>query len=133
MDAIQNCYIAYHMEGIKDTIFKFLRLDNLIDNLSGYVEARIELLKIEIREDIAKVLAQALGVLIVVCLAGLFILFLSLGFAQYLNGIFGKNHVGYWMVAGIYGIPCLIFIIFRKQIGHSMEAHLMKMIKSKKK
>jgi uncharacterized membrane protein YqjE len=121
------------MEGIKDTIFKFLRLDNLLENLSGYVEARIELLKIEIREDIAKVLAKAIMILIVVFLAFIFLLFLSVGFAHYLNNFFEKTQVGYWIVAGIYGVPCLIFILFRKSIGHSMETHLMKLVKSKKK
>jgi uncharacterized membrane protein YqjE len=121
------------MEGIKETLFKFLRLDNLLDNLTGYVEARIELLKIEIREDVAKVLAKALMILIVIFLALLFLLFVSIGLAQYLNTIFGKPHVGYWMVAGVYGAPCLIFILFRKSIGHSMQEHLLKMIKKQKK
>ena len=131
----QNCYIAslFNMEGIKDSIFKFLRLDNLVENLKGYVETHIELLKIEIREDVAKVLAKALMVLIVVFLALIFLLFLSIGLAHYLNNFFEKSQIGYWIVAGIYGVPCLIFVLFRKSIGHSMETHLMKMIKSKKK
>ena len=121
------------MESIKDTIFKFLRLDNLMENLSGYVEARIELLKIEIKEDVAKVLASALTITIVVFLASIFLLFLSIGLAHYLNNYFDKPEVGYWIVAGIYGIPCLIFLIFRKNISHSMETHLITMIKRKKK
>ena len=121
------------MENIKDTLYKFLRLDNLMGNLTGYVEARIDLLKIEIKEDIAKVLASALLILIVVFLALIFLLFLSIGFAHYLNTFFDQSQAGYWIVAGIYGVPCLIFVFFRKNIGHSMERHLMKMIKSKKK
>ena len=121
------------MEGIKESIFKFLRLDHLMESVTGYVEARIELLKIEIREDVAKVLAKALMILIVVFLALIFLLFLSIGLAHYLNNFFEKSQVGYWIVAGIYGLPCLIFIVFRKSIGHSMETHLMKLIKSKKK
>ncbi len=121
------------MEGIKDTIFKFLRLDNLIENISGYVEARIELLKIEIREDVAKVLARALMVLIIVLLAVLFLLFFSVGLAHFLNSFFAEPYLGYWIVAGIYGLPCLIFIIFRKQIGHSIEHRMMNIIKHKAK
>lgn len=121
------------MENIKDSIFKFLRLDNLMENLTGYVEARIELLKIEIKEDIAKVLAKAIMILIVVFLAFIFLLFLSIGFAHYLNNYFDKAQIGYWIVAGIYGVPCLIFILFRKRIGHAMETNLMEMIKRKKK
>jgi uncharacterized membrane protein YqjE len=121
------------MESIKDTIFKFLRLDNLIENLSGYMEARIELLKIEIREDVAKVLAQALMVVTILFLALIFMLFFSVGLAHFLNSFFEQPYIGYWIVAGIYGIPCLIFIVFRKKIGHSFEQHLMEKIKTKRK
>jgi len=121
------------MEGIKETIFKFLRLDNLMESLSGYIETRIELLKIEIKEDIAKILASALVILIVVFLALIFLLFLSIGFAHYLNTFFEKEHIGYWIVAGIYGLPCLIFVLFRKDIRHSMETHLKKIIQRKNK
>lgn len=104
-----------------------------MESLTGYVEARIELLKIEIREDVAKVLASALMILIVALLALIFLLFTSIGLAHYLNTFFEKPQAGYWIVAGIYGAPCLIFVLFRKSIGHSMETHLMKMINSKKK
>jgi uncharacterized membrane protein YqjE len=121
------------MEGIKDTIFKFLRLDNLIENLSGYVEARIELLKIEIREDVAKVLAQALMVVTILFLALIFLLFFSVGLAHFLNSFFVHPYIGYWIVAGVYGIPCIIFIVFRKKIGHSFEQHLLDKIKTKRK
>jgi hypothetical protein len=121
------------MEGIKDTIFKFLRLDNLIDNLSGYVEARIELLKIEIREDVAKVVARGLMVTAILLLALIFLLFFSVGLAHFLNSFYEQPYIGYWIVSGIYGAPCLIFVLFRKKIGHSIERHMMDMIKRKGK
>ncbi len=38
------------MDKIAETILKFLRLDNIVHSLTGFVEARIELLKIEIRK-----------------------------------------------------------------------------------
>jgi uncharacterized membrane protein YqjE len=120
------------MESFKETIFKFLRLDNLMTHLTGYIEARIELLKVEIREETAKVLAKALMVLIVVFLALIFLMFLSLGLAHLLNSILENEHAGYWIVAGIYGLPCLIFILFKTRISHSLETRLLKMIKHKK-
>ena len=104
-----------------------------MDNLTGYVEARVELLKIEIREDIARVLAKAIVVIMVAVLAMIFLLFLSIGLAHYLNTFFQQAQVGYWIVASLYGVPCLIFILFRKSIGHFVETHLTKVIKSKKK
>jgi hypothetical protein len=120
------------MEGIKD-IFKFLRLDNLVDNLSGYLETRLELFKIEVREDVAHVLAQALMIIAVLFLALLFLLFFSVGLAHFLNGYFSKPHIGYWIVAGIYGLPGLLFIIFRKKISLALEQRMATLIKRKGK
>ncbi|GIL22696.1 MAG: hypothetical protein BroJett042_12090 [Bacteroidota bacterium] len=121
------------MEGIKDTLFKFLRLDNLVDNLSGYLETRLALFKIEVREEIAHVLAQALVIVTILLLSILFLLFFSVGLAHFLNGYFGQPYIGYWIVAGIYGVPCLIFLIFRKKIGHAFERQMAAMIKRNEK
>ncbi|HNT49618.1 MAG TPA: phage holin family protein [Cyclobacteriaceae bacterium] len=121
------------MEGIKDTIFKFLRLDNLVDNLSGYLETRLELFKIEIREDVSRVLAQALMIAAILLLSILFLLFFSVGLAHFLNSYFEQPYVGYWIVAGIYGLPCLIFIVFRKKIGHAFEQYMAALMKRKGK
>jgi uncharacterized membrane protein len=121
------------MESIKDSLIKFLRLDNLIDNLSGYVEARIDLLKIEIREDVAKVLAQGLVVGAVLLLALMFLLFFSIGLANYLNTFFTNIYAGYWIVAGVYGIPCLVFLLFKNRISSYFEQKMMEIIKSRVK
>jgi len=45
---------------IKDTLFKFLRLDNLFSHLTGFVETQAALLKMEVREEVAKILARGL-------------------------------------------------------------------------
>lgn len=121
------------MEGIKDTIFKFLRLDNLVDNLSGYLETRLDLFKIEVREEVAHVLAQALMITSILLLSILFLLFFSVGLAHFLNSYFEQPFIGYWIVAGIYGVPCLIFIIFRKKIGHAFEQYMATLMKRKGK
>jgi len=121
------------MENIKDSIFKFLRLDNLIENLSGYVETRVELVKIEVREEIAKVLSHALMIGVLLLLGFLFILFISFGWANYLNAYFNDSFSGYWIVAGIYGLPCLFIYLFRKRISHYFEQHLIIQTKKKRK
>jgi uncharacterized membrane protein YqjE len=121
------------MDGIKDTIFKFLRLDNLVDNLSGYLETRLELFKVEVREDVARVLAQALMITAILLLSILFLLFFSVGLAHFLNGFFEQPYAGYWIVAGIYGVPCIVFIIFRKNLSYKFEQYMTKLMKRKEK
>ena len=42
----------------KEGIAKFLKLDNLMENLTGYVETRIEIMKYDLKEDLSKILAK---------------------------------------------------------------------------
>ena len=121
------------MEKLKETIFKFLRLDGVFNHLSGYVEARIELLKIEIREDVAKVIASAMIFAVVFFFGTMFMIFLSIGLAQFLNQYLNESYVGYWLVAVLYLAGFLLFLIFRKGILNNFESHLMDVIKKREK
>ncbi len=121
------------MENIKDSIFKFLRLDNLVENLSGYFETRVELIRLEIREETSRVLSYSLMIGVLLLLGLLFILFLSLGLANYLNAYFNDSSSGYWIVAGIYGLPCLLIFLLRKRISSYFEQHLITQGKRKQK
>jgi uncharacterized membrane protein YqjE len=121
------------MENLKDIIFKFLRLDGVFNHLSGYLEARIELLKIEIREDVAKVVASAMIYAVVFFFATMFMIFFSIGLAQFLNRYFDESYLGYWIVAATYLTGFLIFMIFRKSILKNFEKHLADIIKKKEK
>ena len=121
------------MEKLKDIIFKFLRLDGVFSSLSGYVEARVELLKIEIKEDIAKVIASAMIFAVIFFFATMFLIFFSIGLAQFLNRYFNEMYVGYWIVAGLYLVGFLIFMIFRKTILKKFEIQLANIIKQREK
>ncbi len=121
------------MEKIKDTIFKFLRLDNLVENLSGYFETRVELIKLEVREEIASVISHGLMIALLFLLGLLFLVFSSIGLANYLNGYFTGASVGFWIVAGMYGVPGLIIFSFRIKISRFFEQYLMRQAKRKEK
>jgi uncharacterized membrane protein YqjE len=121
------------MEKIKDSIFKFLRLDNLVENLSAYFEARVELMKIEMREEIAKVISHGLTIGLLFLLGLLFLVFFSIGFANYLNSYFNSSTMGFWIVSGIYGIPGVIMFSFRSKISLFFEHYLMRLAKRKEK
>lgn len=119
------------MEGIKETILKFLKIDSLVDNLSGYMDARIQLLKIEIREEVAKVLSKGLVHLVIAFFVFLFLIFLSIGIANYLNDSLGDSFSGYWIVAGFYLLLFILLIVFRKDIDKRFERYFSALIKHK--
>jgi hypothetical protein len=115
------------------SILKFLRLDNLVNSLSGYVESRAELLKLEVREETIKVVAYGLMISACFLLALLFLVFLSIGLANYISARYETTYTGYWIVSAAYGFICLILILFRKNIGHFIEEHLKEQAKQKGK
>jgi uncharacterized membrane protein len=120
------------MDKIKESIFKFLRLDTIMGHLTGYIEAQAQLLKMEVREEVTKMLSRGIVIVAVIVLASLFLLFFSVGLAHYLNGFFTQAFIGYWIVSGIYGLPCAIFLLFHKSISASLEKYFARHIKHKK-
>jgi uncharacterized membrane protein YqjE len=101
---------------IKESLSKFFKIDSLIESLTGYLEARVELLKLEVREDVSKIISQALVFSLIFCLSLMLILFISLGVALFLNRYFEENYLGFWIVAGFYLILVVVSIVFRKQL-----------------
>lgn len=121
------------MDKLIETILKFLKVENLVHNLTGFVETKVELFKIEIREEVAKVTSMALMIGLVLLLALLALLFFSFGLAGYLNSTSESVHLGYWIVAGGYTVIGLILLIFRKSIAQSFEKYLLEHAARKRK
>jgi uncharacterized membrane protein YqjE len=116
---------------LKDSILKFLKLDTLIEHLSGYVESRIELTKMEIREEMAKVVSKALLFMLMGAVFTLFIVLISVAIAHLIAksiGVFG----GFAIVAGFYLLLGLLLFAFKDAIGHKMQEHFVQLMKKKK-
>jgi hypothetical protein len=99
--------------------------------LSGYIDAQVGLIKLEVREEVARLLAHSLVLAVFLLLTFLFLIFFSVGLAQYLNSFFENSFVGYWLVSAIYGLPCIVFWLFRKVINKKIEGWFNEMIRQK--
>ncbi len=89
----------------------------LKDDLSSFVELKLDLLKLNTYERVSKVLAilsYGVVVLFVVFLAILF-LFLALGF--YLGDVFNSNALGFGAVALLYILVVIIVILSKDKIS----------------
>lgn len=122
-----------NLTNLKETVFKFLNLDNLIDNVAGFVEAQVALLKLEIQEDVARMVAGALVYGAMMMFAFLVLIFASLGLAHFLGEQLGAAYWGYWSVAGLYALAFIVFLAFRKPINVNFEKYLTDTIRKKKK
>jgi len=117
---------------LKDTVLKFLKLDGLVDHVTGYVEARLELMKVEIQDGVSKVLSKALVSVVILAFVTLFVLLMSMALAFKLGesvGAFG----GFAIVAGFYFLIGLIAFLYRDTIAERIETKLQEVIKKTKK
>lgn len=117
---------------LKESILKMLKLDNLISNVTGYVETRIELMKLEVKEDLAKAIAKIALFIIIGFIITLFVLLISMAIAYKIGestGVFG----GFAIVAGFYFILALALILGRDTVRNTLEKRLSENLKQKKK
>lgn len=120
------------MEKLKEILLKFFKLESIVSNITGYVEARVALVKMELREELAAVISRSLIVVIMMLIGFLLVVFLSIGLAGYLNTLFEGNYAGFFIVGGFYGLLLLLMIVFQKSLLASLEKKFASMIRQKK-
>jgi uncharacterized membrane protein YqjE len=116
---------------IKNSILKFLKLDSLLQNVTGFVETKVELMKLEIKEDLAKGLSRVAVFFAVGFTVLLFIVFLSIAVAFMLGeslGTFG----GFAVVAGFYLLLALVTLLSREALYEKLEKQLSNIMTKKK-
>lgn len=115
----------------KDTLSKLFKVDSLLNNLSGYVETRVELLKVEVKEDLSKGIAQAVAYLFIAFVFALFIVFISIGVAVLLGRSLGMV-AGFSIVAFVYLVCGLILWFNRQKLITRLEDRFSVMFSKKK-
>lgn len=92
----------------------FLKIGKLIENLTGFIKVKIELLKLDILEEISKGIANLFSLMILMIL-GLFVLaFASLTLAIFINNYLETPYMGYLIITGFYAVILLVFILLAK-------------------
>lgn len=112
---------------IKEAILKLLKLDGLVSNLTGYVEGRIELMKHEIKEDLARGLAKVSLIMLAALLFTFFLIFISVAVAFKLSESMGEFN-GFGLVAAFYLLLLVGIIVFRNAISKKLEKKLKNLI-----
>lgn len=116
----------------KEGIAKFLKLDQIMERLTDYVESRIEIVKYDIKEELSKILSKASVYLVLIFLGSFFLLFFSTALAFELSrhvGMFG----GFAIVSAVYLVPAIIVYVKRRPLIARAEKEIKMLIKHKKK
>ena len=115
-------------------MYKFFKLDSLLENLTGYIEARVELLKLTLWEKAEQSAdkaafagGSAIFFAVLAFLGFFFLLAFTIALGATLNHVLNSTFWGYWIVAGLYLLPMVILLLkkektlFRPQIQSALE------------
>jgi hypothetical protein len=105
---------------LKETLLKFFKIDGLIENISGYIEARAELLKIEVKEEITRSMAKLSFILAVTICFLIAIIFMSVGLAFYIGQLINPV-VGFLIVGALYFLGGIVISYNKEAISHRLE------------
>lgn len=116
----------------KSRLFKFLKIDSIVENLTGLIEARLELAKLEVKEELAKIGARIIMLVVFAFLAVMIIIFLSMWMATFFNALIGSMWAGYAIVTGFYFLILILLIALRvpKILQDRIEDSLIKNVDS---
>jgi len=98
-------------------LLKFLKIDQLLEKLTSYIEVRIELFKLEVKEDIGRTIAKAAfwgGVFLLLCFA---LALISFGFSYWLGEVLGGIFYGFFIVGGVYIAIILLVLGLEKKLN----------------
>jgi hypothetical protein len=95
---------------------KLLKLDALVDNIKGYVETKIELLKLEAQEKIAHLITVVLLIMTLVFFGTLAFMFLNLALGGFLNEVLKSQYLGY-LIVGLFYLFLMIILAFNISKG----------------
>lgn len=89
-------------------------LERWVENFEGYLDARIELAKYDVKEALVGILAKSFFIIGFAFFTLLALICLNFGIAYLLNAAFGNHYAGFMVLSGIYFLIGLIFILGRK-------------------
>lgn len=103
----------FSFESLKDQLLKLMKLDTLLDSLSGYIEARVNLLKHEIKEEITGHISRVVIILLAAFLGLMALGFISITIALWLNEATASPYYGFLIVSGFYVLTALLLWGYR--------------------
>ncbi|GAA4390183.1 phage holin family protein [Hymenobacter koreensis] len=87
------------------------RNDSLMSNLMGYLDTRIDLIRLEVQQKVKTAFVGAAQGITLALLGLLFLIFLSIFAGLALNSALDSHYWGFGIVAGVYLLLLIIFVV----------------------
>lgn len=100
----------------KRKTFDMLNLDRLVNNLSKFIELKLEIYELKMKEQLVGIISSFATLALIISFGLYMLFFCSLALGFYLNDIFDSTFIGFVLVGIIYMLICIILIIFKDKI-----------------
>ena len=81
---------------------KLIDFDKLLDSLTGYIETKVELIKLDIESEVHKIIAKAVIMVFIAVPISLAVILLSVGASFLLNHLFESEYLGFGIISLLY-------------------------------
>jgi hypothetical protein len=117
---------------MENKFLKFLKLDGLLDSVKGYIDTRLQLLKLEVQEKAANVLTVVIFIGLLIFCGLMTLVFLSLALGNFLNEVFGNSYLGFAALGGFYLLMVIILAVnvtkglLHKKVNNTIKSAIIK-------
>jgi hypothetical protein len=101
----------------KKGLLNLLGIGTIIDQLKALVNTRMQIIKLELKDELAKSFAKALIGVMLFFILFIAVLFLSIAVSIYLGYILENYFYGFGLMAAFYFIIFIILYLFRNKFG----------------
>jgi uncharacterized membrane protein YqjE len=99
---------------------KLFDIDRLLDTLSGYLETKLEIFKLDLKEELATTLSKVIIYVIIGLLAIIALTFGLLALAAFLNDYLESSYLGYLINVAILILFGSVLYFNKNKIGQSI-------------
>ncbi len=92
-------------------------MGNVIDNVKALVDTRLQIIKLEVKDDLSKAIANALISLVLAGLILFTLMLVSIAVSIYFGQLVDNYVYGFLITASIYLLLFLLLLILRNKIG----------------
>ena len=101
---------------MENKFFKMFGLEGFLENAQGYIDSRVQMVKLEIQEKLTNVITLLLVLLSIMFLSLMMIAFLSMALGYFLNSLLDSSFLGFLIMGGIYFVLILILVFSKNSI-----------------
>lgn len=108
-----------------DKLKNMLSLDQWVKNFEGYLDARIELVKFDVKELMVSMLSKAIFFVAIAIFALAGLVCFNFGMAHLLSDLLGNQYAGFLILTGVYFLIAFIFYRLRNDPTINLKLELM--------